>query len=265
MKNILVPVDFSNHSVIALSHAIELSKNLGENIVVLNTYQEGVDFSTKEELYKEAKEKMDNLMNEMSIHSGDVKITPMILHGVAVDKITQTAKNRNCDLIVMGSKGASGLKEVFLGSVAGGVISESEIPVLIIPNKSERVGFYKIVFALGQDKINKKDVTPLLRFMKAFSSELELVHFGNEEGNSLEESDRLAFLEGVENYRMNYAYGKSDSDIENKIQKFAKEKDADLICMIRRNRTFWQRLFGKSATMKQAYHSGIPLLILQDK
>ncbi len=263
MKNIIVPVDFSNNSVIALSYAIELSKSFGENIIVLHTYQEGFSDTTKEELYHEAKEKMDNLMNKISVHAGNVKVSPVIIRGGAVDKITQTARSRNCDLIVMGSKGASGIKEVFLGSVAGGVISEAKVPVLIIPTKNQRIGFYKVVFAVGQDKVIKEDVSPLLKFINAFRSELEIVHFGNEREDPMQLSENLEFLEELDNYTVNYAYGKSDADMENKLQTFAKDKDADLICMIRRNKTFWQRLFGGSATLKQTYHSEIPLLILQ--
>jgi nucleotide-binding universal stress UspA family protein len=269
MKNILVPVDFSEHSVLALSYAIELSKSFGENIVLLNTYQivekPGEMLNMEKALQKQSEERMKSLLAKTKTHAGNVQIKDIVTHGGAVETITKIAKEEGCDLIVMGSKGASGMREVFIGSIAGGVMEHAEIPVLIIPQRSQRIGFDKVIFAVGQDKINKEDITPLLKLVDACRSELEVVHFGDENENPVTVSENLEFLEDLEDYCMNYAYGKSELDIESKIQTFAKEKDADLICMIRRKRNFWQSLFSSSATLKQAYHSEIPLLILQEK
>ena len=63
---------------------------------------------------------------------------------------------------------------------------------------------------------------------------------------------------------MTYSYGTENKNIEQQIQDFAREHQADLICLIRQNKSFLQRLFNGSVTEKQVFHSKIPLLILQN-
>jgi len=268
MMRILVPVDFSETSVLALAYAIEIAKSFDSTLLILNTYEmhQGAVavVNMSEVLHKTAHKNMDDLLKKIAVHAHDLPIETLITQGYASRTIVDTAEENSIDLIVMGTTGASGLKEFFLGSTASAVIAQTKRPVLVIPEKCQPEGFENIVFAVGNDKITSPaEVEPLLWFVREFACNLDVIHFGTEDENPEEVSENLTFLDELSSYCVTYAYGGGkEQRIEQQIQKFAHEKDADLICMIRQNKTFLQRLFNGSATEKQVFHSEIPLLIL---
>ena len=267
MMKILVPVDFSDPAVLALAYAIEVAKSFKAELLILNTYEihQGTEtiISLNSALHEAAEKKMEALLDKIAVHAHGLSVDTIILQGFAPKTIVDTAEKNSSDLIVMGTTGASGLKEFFLGSTASSVIAQTQKPVLVIPEKCRPEGFENIVFAIGNDKVtSQSEVEPLLWFVREFASNLDVIHFGTEDENPEEVADNLTFLDELNNYCITYAYGGKENRIEEQIQEFAIEKDADLICMIRQNKSFWQRLFSGSATEKQVFHSQIPLLIL---
>jgi len=267
MMRILVPVDFSETSVLALAYAIEVSKSFDASLLILNTYEvhQGAIaiINVSEALHQAAEKNMEDLLKKIATHAHSLPIETLISQGFAPQTIVDTAEKNSIDLIIMGTTGASGLKEFFLGSTTSAVIAQTKKPVLVIPEKCPPEGFENIVFAVGNDKITSHaEVEPLLWFVREFASNLDVIHFGTEDENPDEVAENLTFLDELNNYCITYAYGGEQKRIEQQIQEFAHQKDADLICMIRQNKTFWQRLFNGSATEKQVFHSEIPLLIL---
>lgn len=267
MMKILVPVDFSETSVLALAYAIEVSKSFNANLLILNTYEvyKGITpiVNVDEISHKSAKNSMNDLLKKIAIHAHDLPIETLTLPGSAPTNIVKISEENSIDLIIMGTTGASGLKELFLGSTTGAVIAKTKKPILVIPEKCRPEGFENIVFAVGNDKITSRaEVEPLLWFAREFACNLDVIHFGTEYENPDKIADNLGFLDELYSYCITYAYGEKEKSIEHQIQDFAHEKDADLICMIRQNKSFWQRLFNGSATEKQVFHSKIPLLIL---
>jgi len=77
--------------------------------------------------------KLEDLMDDESL--ADLKVSEIIQFELAFDGIMNISKKNSVDLIVMGSHGASGFKEMFIGSNAEKVVRNSDIPVLIIKKK----------------------------------------------------------------------------------------------------------------------------------
>ena len=140
MKRILVPTDFSKHAEYALKVAAQIAKkNDGEIFLVhmLELPTSGNDaLSTAHEipelmLFKNAAvNKLDTVMNADFLEG--IKISKMIQFEMAFDGIVKNGKAHNVDLIVMGSHGASGFQEMFIGSNTEKVVRNSDIPVLVI-------------------------------------------------------------------------------------------------------------------------------------
>lgn len=140
-SNILVAYDGSKLSKKALEHAIAIAKNNGntrlEAVVVENTYSFTIAASYgvySHELIEEMKKKDNQLIKELE-HTLKELPNPTkatLLSGSPGQAIVQYASDNDVDLIVMGSRGLSGVKEFFLGSVSHFVVQHSKCPVFIL-------------------------------------------------------------------------------------------------------------------------------------
>ncbi|QHI09486.1 universal stress protein [Acinetobacter haemolyticus] len=141
-QNILVPVDDSPISYAAVEHARSLAKLSGAKVTVLSVVAVdpfvGVDFyqvaPAITDHFMQAEAHAKNQLQEIaqSFAENGVDVTTKIHHGIATDGILFVADEIGADLIVMGSRGRTGVKRLLLGSVARTVLTESHIPVLII-------------------------------------------------------------------------------------------------------------------------------------
>lgn len=267
MKKILVPTDFSENSVLALSYAIEIAKSMEAEIQVLHILSSKSVGSllpvAKKEQKRNAEKQMENLMNRIQFHAGNLSIEPQFFEGKASSQIVLAAEHADIDLIVMGTAGAGGLKGLLLGSTTSAVMEETRKPLLVIPQDCRPEGFEKIVLAIDNNPPETlEEVNMPVKFVKEFGTYPEIIHFGNELDNPDDLEAKLGFLDAFDNYSISYAYGKNNKAIEEKIQDFAALKKADLICMIRQDKDIWDRLLTGSNTRKQVLHSDIPLLIL---
>ena len=152
-QRILVPIDGSEHSLKALTYAIEIAKKFQSTLIILHVYSlpKPAPFSpvmplsgpsaetplTVEitiELIEKSREKARQLLapaKEKAEKQG-VAAQTMVKEGNAVQEIVKTAKEENVELIVMGARGISKLKEILMGSVSHGVSRNAPCPVLIV-------------------------------------------------------------------------------------------------------------------------------------
>lgn len=141
-KHILVPLDGSSHSEVAISKAIAMAKAFNSTVTLLSVIDIyafaglGVDVAAGQTDYlsaatAEAKQAVDSALQLFEAEG--VAATPSIMEGQAVYKsILAAAEACSADLIVMGSHGRKGLEKLVLGSVAGQVLSHTHLPVMII-------------------------------------------------------------------------------------------------------------------------------------
>ena len=146
IKRILYATDYSKASARALDQAVQLAKqNAAELLVVhvlepVTPYVTGDDYGSTE-LYlrleettkKEAQSSMHKLMQKLQ--KLKVKAKSLLLKGSTHDQIIKAAKSRKADMIVIGTHGRTGLTKLFMGSVAGKVVSTAQCPVLTVRGK----------------------------------------------------------------------------------------------------------------------------------
>lgn len=141
IKNILVPIDFSEVSEFIAVWAKEFAKKLGAKIhlvFVLEDLTEYEGFYIRAEALTElenlllegAQKSMDDFIKK---HFSDVpEVNQVIARGDIVEKIIETGQKIKADLIIIGTHGRKGLDKILFGSVADGVVKQSPIPVLTI-------------------------------------------------------------------------------------------------------------------------------------
>jgi universal stress protein A len=138
IKNILVPVDFSKGSQAALNRAIDLARDLRAKLLlvhVITTPAANVPLQFqkqyKKEVEEEAVESIERLLGRKKVKADTYRV--VILHGKnAAQLITEQAAKSRCSMIVMGSHGRTGLRRLFLGSVAEKTIRYAPCPILIV-------------------------------------------------------------------------------------------------------------------------------------
>lgn len=268
MRKILVPTDFSKNADHALQYAINIANHFESEIHLLNVYEVSNNttgsFSSVEEYIRE------NAERQLSKTISSVKnaiLRKTILKGRAIKgnpiySICGIANIEKFDLIVMGTQGASGLKEIFLGSKTAGVMKKTTVPLLVIPNEFKYRPIKEIVFPVDSGIVADSFIlTPLLQLVKAYKSKVKVLHLKTEKVLVGYDPGIEYFLEGIPHSFHTIA---GSNDVNGVINLFVFEHDADMICLIRRDRGFFEKIFHRSVTSKEVFHCRMPLLILHE-
>jgi nucleotide-binding universal stress UspA family protein len=265
MNKILVPVDFSDASSNALSYAIQLFGASSLEITVLHIYGakssgalllKNIDGM----LENDARQKMTELLKNFQNEYPNVVFQPKIIKNYAVPTIVALSDSDKYDFVVMGTKGASGLKEVFMGSVAGGVVSKTSAPVIVVPKGHSFRPLEQILLAVSGDPFSDaKVVEPLRSIATLHKSKIKVLHIADKKTPQIEKA--LSAIEDL-NPSVDYAFGTGDTNKD--LNEYLMKDFSGLVCLIRSKKGFFDRLFKESVTLKQTFNSTVPLLILHD-
>ena len=139
-QKILVPTDFSSDAEAALAEAIDFARSFGGNIVLLHVHHMPVygatpyGYTYPTGLLDEARQHAVARLNEheQKVSAEGVKVTSELIDGLPSHEIVEAAKRTGADLIVMGTRGLTGLKHVLLGSVAERTLRHAPCPVMTV-------------------------------------------------------------------------------------------------------------------------------------
>lgn len=267
MKKLLVPTDFSDNAATALDFAIDLANRHGSLITILHSYHLAstatVMVSVEDMMREDAEAEMAVLLNQVRprLQNG-AAAEGKVLRGDAVGVISRTASSGDYDLIVMATQGATGLKEVFSGSTANGVIKHAQTPVLAVPCGFNFRPLDNIVLAVDESGLSSPTpLAALLAIAKTYRAKVRVYHKDTGEDDKGIDPTIDMFLESVDH---SFHYELDTDKIHDSLSDFAQDYEADLLCMIRRKRSFLERVFHQSATTREVFQIRIPMLVLHD-
>jgi nucleotide-binding universal stress UspA family protein len=270
MKRILVPTDFSKHSVYALKLAAQIAKRNDGEIFLLHMLElpsAGNDVLSRAHdipelmFFKNAAiTKLDELMNSSYLEG--VKISKIIQFEMAFEGIVKNGETHNIDLIVMGSHGASGFQEMFIGSNTEKVVRNSNIPVLIIKREEDNFNANKFVFASDFSEEIKKPFEKVIEFANNFNSHLHLVNVNTPNNFKSTKVAQKQMSEFVAEFKIdNYStHIYNDVNVEKGILHFAKSIDADIIGMSTHGRKGISHFFNGSISEDLVNHAKRPVI-----
>lgn len=270
MQSILVPTDFSKNTHTALNYAIDLANRFSCKLILFNTYKlshrAGMFIGVENVMREESKEQMQTLLQETraKLKEGAV-VEGKVAKGEAISTVILAAKKLSVSLIVMGTQGASGLKEVFIGSTTNGVIKGSKIPTLVVPSDFDYRPLKTIALSVDEKTISYKMSLEALRMIiYRYNARVCSFHIHSKK-STLDKDIESALRTSLEGIDFSYFEIEVDEQsINQKIKTFVESENADVLCMIKRARSFWEGLFHNSVTTKEVFHSTVPLLILHD-
>ena len=185
-------------------------------------------------------------------------------YGIEAETILKIIKKHKIDLVVMGTKGASGINERLIGSITANVISAASKPVIAVPEKAIFESLDKIVFATDYMPGDVKALEHLTDILKVFNPKIHVLHIADYEYNAETEnytmekfSNRVARKVRYKNLSYHVAYG---TEQEKALENYLKKESAALLMMTTGKRTLLDILFGKALVKKMAYHTKIPMI-----
>lgn len=273
MKKIIVPVDFSKYSEFALKAAATLAKKHDAEILVLHMLEVGSASISESAIQQQEMTIFYLKLAEKNFKSflkkpylKDIKVTPIIKHYIAFREVNRVAEEYDADLIIMGSHGVSGMKEIFLGSNTEKVVRNSDIPVLVIKQEQENLNFDDVVFASDFSDEAIPGYQRVMKFLDNFAKNVHLVHVNTPYGDfqsSTEIENKVAhFLlkaEGDLN-RLNTINYIADYTVEKGILNFCNVVGSDLIAVITRGKKGLTHFFSGSVSEDVTNHSLLPVI-----
>ncbi|PCJ95299.1 MAG: universal stress protein UspA [Flavobacteriaceae bacterium] len=269
MKTIIVPVDFSEQSEYALKVAASIATEQKSEIIALHMLEmSDAMISSSEGMYmnqtmfflKLAEKQFKDFLNKPFLKN--IKVIPIIKHYKVYSEVNEIAAKHNANLIVMGSHGTDGLKEIFIGSNAEKMVRNANIPVLVIKEDMPSFKVRNIVFASNFDEENIKVYEKAGVFAKKLSAKLELVYINTPGDKFLSTEDAdikiSKFLDKIESQQAVEIY--NDYNVEKGILNYSKKMNADLIAIPTHGRKGLSHFFMGSIGEDIANHAKIPVV-----
>lgn len=270
MVNILVPTDFSQLSKFALKYAIKIANTLDGNITVLHviTMTRAIRISMRETIRSQEHNMLESpekdLEKLIKTLSEQYKTSNPIRYEVVRGRyfpstLLREARRLRSGLVVMGTRGATGLTKTVLGSNTNSVIEVSHVPVLAVPEKAEFKGFRNVVYASDLRNL-EEELKILIRYIEKFGSTIHLIHIVPP-GKQVDviEAKIDAVLKSFP-YRNIVTLVLVDLDVDSAIDQYVEVSKADVLAMFTHEPSFFEKVFDRSMTRKMAFHSRIPLL-----
>ncbi len=280
MKNVLVTTDFSENSKNALKYAQLLFDASPCNFFILhvdtllNAQGETLPHikGSGRITFKESpKEMLTDLLSSTKASNTNTKHSFIALneHGFFIDTVKTQITDKNIDLIVMGTKGVTGLREKVLGSSAGDVVTKVQRNTIVVPEdvrftKPKEIAFptdfnifysHKILSALTEMlKIN----SATLRIMNVMKNGTVL--------NQEQENNKAYLLDFMgETFSKNYSFHTvTNKNVKSAIQCFVESRDIDMIIMVAKNLNFIQQMLFDSIVERISFHTKIPFYVIHD-
>lgn len=280
MKNILLPTDFSDNAWNALQYATALFKKTKCTFYVFhvsprihNKYGDGIASESpkivEDFILKASKERLEAVLNkieQLPFNSNHAFVTKAE-YGFFTDTIKKEIADKKIDLVVMGTKGASGFKEVTMGSNTGDVMTKVKCPLLAIPEDAIYNCPKEIAFPTDYHlNYDLKVLDDLKELVIMHSTALRFLYIAKKgEKLSKEQIKNQGFLTDYFADLEYTTHKVNGQKLEIAIQQFMESREVEMIAMVAKNLNFLQRILFRPSVEKIGYHTKIPFLVLHEQ
>ncbi|TCK64816.1 nucleotide-binding universal stress UspA family protein [Winogradskyella wandonensis] len=276
MKKILLPTDFSDNSWNAIVYALQLFKQEDCKFYFLNTYTPVVyqieyvpmgaaQYGLVDAIKDTAEAKMTKLLDKIKKDFKNPKHTfeTITVFSTLITEIKHIAEIKGIDYIVMGTKGATGAKEVLFGSNTVQVFKNVKCPVIAVPDGFEFERPLEILFPSDYEVAFKdKHLKSILDIVKLYNSRLNIMHVSYGYDLSDKQVKNKGLLEKYFNNQAPLFHDIRNENVTDAIDKFQIKHKINLLVMLNNKHSFFENLFFKSTLSQIGFHLHIPLLVI---
>lgn len=280
MNRILLPTDYSEISVKAIEYASALFQKHTTEFQVVHAYRlSRSGLSSLRKRYMEtrdfrkseagAKEEMRKLLRQLEQdHTNDPHMYRAFVTARGIpDGIKQTLMELRSDLIVMATTGASGLKEIFLGSNAVKMIRKIDFcPLLLVPAGYGYVPVKKILFVNDfRRNFEAEELAPLRSMARLTGAKVVLLYVNDgERFTSVQEGNRKRFLELFSGIEVEEEQMPMDNFISDIIEDYSRNHEVHMLAMIRNKHHALYHMLREPVVKRIAFRSDIPFLVMPE-
>jgi len=280
MKQILIPTDFSENSNNAIQYALAFFKNTECDFYFLHVTLISNYGGSEFPLFPSAE-----VIDKTLLHPGKTALKNLVkkikkqdtnpghnfhlinVNNYFVDAVKEQIEEKYIDLIVMGTKGASGLSEIILGSNTGDIITQVKCPVLIVPEKAVFSIPKEIAFPTDYNIFYPSAILNyIVEFVKTYNSAIRILHVAKKDENltdfQLENKD---FLHDFFMDKKHSFHRITNKKIEAGVQCFVESRNINMIVMVAKNINLFQRILFRPTVEEISYHIEIPFLVLHEQ
>lgn len=276
MKKILFPTDFSKAANNAFVFALEFAKILKGEIVLLHTFElpvvdnqyfpenyqviyDSLELSQFER-FKDEIPKLRAIADELGLQG--IKLSHKLMDGSLVYNMKDCIKSENIDFVVMGTAGATGWTEVFVGTNTGEVINTIGVPVLCVPEDAAYTKIETIGFTTRFREKDKEALNKVLKIAHKTNALVKCLYVKTSQSDVSE--DTIAMWEkDYEHENIQFFVVPSDN-VKQSIEEFVDHQEIDILAMMTYKHNFFVDLFTTSLAEKLSYISEVPILSLHE-
>ncbi|MGX1928661.1 universal stress protein [Flagellimonas sp. 2504JD4-2] len=281
MQKILIPTDFSENAWNAIDYAMQLFRKRSCTFYLLNTYTPVIPSSRFMAKMIDGVRVVDAVRNsseeglkktvdrvKRKYRNSNHKFKTISSFNLLTDEVTDIVDSEGIQLIVTGTKGASGIEEVFMGSNTVRIIkSTKKCPVLAIPQHFRFVKPTEIAFATDFNRFyTSSELNPLLELAHMFQATIRIVHvqYGIKALSELQQFNLnmlRRYLDGTEHYVHTVSELHSVSQT---LEIFSQELDIHLLALLNYQHSYLEKMTREPVVKRTAFHTQIPLLVIPE-
>jgi len=276
MKKILLPTDFSDNSWNAIKYALQLFKDQECNFVLLNTYtpiiyqfeylqSSAAQFGPVDTLKESSQKGLDELQENILSEFNNPKhvFTKISSFNSLTTEIDDLYTNNIMDIIVMGTKGASGVAGVLFGSNTIHVIKNAKCPVMAIPSDFSFETPHEILFPTDYEiEYQAKHLKPIIEIAQNHISRVNIMHVYTSNDLTEAQQKNKSILETSIKNIAHLFHDIKNQNVPEAITNFQLKARINLLVMINNKHSFFENLFFKSTIKQIGFHLNIPFLVI---
>lgn len=262
MKNILVPVGASENALSNLQYAVNFAEAFGAKLYVVQVYNVYTKAGTMIKIDHILEEDTLNYLNDLvsKVDTKQVEVIVRALKGKFVDTIELVSAAANIDLILIEPRIYSEDDLLFLGKTSGKIVKQTSIPTLIIPEGYHFTPVKTILMAVKSAIVKREGVlNPLKAIKDNFNAVVNLLlvktPYYNE--GDFELSNELASIITEKTFSEN-------PTTYHGVLEHYKTHNPDMLCVVRRKRGFFMKIWEKNEIYKTDFNSSLPVLVLSE-
>ncbi len=261
MKTILVPVGSLEKGINTLQYAIDFAKHISAKVYVIKVYGvnkvAGSIKTVGNILAENCKKELKQLLE--AVDQKNVDITASTMHGGLVDNIQLFIKNIDIDLIISASNRIAKDETVFIGNLTGSIINNVDCPIIVVPPTYKFKPIKTILMAIKSGVIKRDHILdPLSLLLKSFNAKLNLLQVITP---NLQDED-LVINESLNALKSTFTTSENATIFQGVLEHL-NQNNPDMICVIRRRKGFFMKLWQQNIVKKVDFESRIPLLVLR--
>ncbi len=279
MKKILLPTDFSENSWNAIAYALQLFKNETCKFFLLNTFTPVIydyeyvmvypaQFGMVDTIRETSLKKLKDLETKIDKEYKNPKhsFESIGVFNVLVQEIKEIVEEKVIDFVIMGTKGATGAKEVLFGSNTVHVFKNIKCPVLAIPQNFKFETPHEILFPTDYEvEYSKKHLQPLIDITSLYISRINIlnVSFGYDLSEKQDKNKKK--LESFFKKTAHLFHSVVSESVPEAISEFQLKARINLLVMINNKHSFFENIFFKSTINQIGFHLNVPFLLIPSK